>query len=181
LGNPGAEYDATRHNIGFDVVDDLAARSQLSLKRHRRAMALVGQGRVAGLSAVLAKPLTFMNNSGSAVAGLASYYGAEIDKIVVIHDDLDLPLGGLRLKRGGGDGGHNGLKSIRSSLSTGDFLRIRVGIGRPPGRMDPAAYVLRRFAPAEREEVRLTVSDAADAVECLLTEGLSPAQNRFNR
>ncbi len=144
-------------------------------------MAEAGQGRVAGHPAVLAKPLTFMNNSGSAVSGLVSYYGVDVERIVVIHDELDLPLGGLRIKRGGGDGGHNGLKSIRSSLGTGEFLRVRVGIGRPPGRMDPAAYVLRRFAPAERADVGLVVSEASDAVECLLTQGLAPAQNRFNR
>lgn len=181
LGNPGAEYDLTRHNVGFEVVDTLAGRAGLALRRHKRGQSSAGQARLTGQPTVLAKPLTFMNNSGAAVAGLSSYYGVEPERIVVVHDDLDLPLGGLRLKRGGGDGGHNGLKSIRSSLGTGDFLRVRVGIGRPPGRMDPAAFVLRRFAAAERPEADLMVVDAADAVESVITEGLATAQNRFNR
>lgn len=181
LGNPGAEYELTRHNVGFEVVDALAARATVVLKRHKRGQAWSGQGHLSGLPVVLARPTTFMNNSGAAVAGLAGYYGVGIARIVVVHDDLDLPLGGLRIKRGGGDGGHNGLKSIRASLGSGDFVRVRVGIGRPPGRMDPAAFVLRRFAAAERGEADLAVVDAADAVESVMADGLATAQNRFNR
>lgn len=181
LGNPGSEYVGTRHNIGFEVVDDLAARSGSGFRRHRRAAALVAEVRLADASAVLAKPTTFMNNSGAAVAGLCAYYRVPTDHVIAVHDDLDLPLGGLRLKSGGGDGGHNGLKSIRASLSSGDFLRVRVGIGRPPGRMDPAAYVLRRFAAGEQPEVKLMVAEAADAAVDLISHGLTSAQNAYNR
>lgn len=181
LGNPGSEYVGTRHNVGFDVVDVLAQRSGSGFRRHRRAAAGVAEVRLADAVAVLAKPTTFMNNSGAAVAGLCAYYRVPTDQVIAVHDDLDLPLGGLRLKRGGGDGGHNGLKSIRASLNTGDFLRVRVGIGRPPGRMDPAAYVLRRFASADRAEVDLMVAEAADASVDLINHGLAAAQNTYNR
>lgn len=181
LGNPGAEYDGTRHNIGFAVVDLLADRARDAFRRHKRAQALVAESRVAGQRAVLVKPTTYMNNSGAAVAGLAKFYRTPPDRVIAVHDDLDLPLGGLRLKRGGGDGGHNGLKSITASLGTPDYLRVRVGIGRPPGRMDPAAFVLRRFSSAERPEAEISTAEAADAVEALATESLPIAQNRFNR
>lgn len=181
LGNPGEEYRATRHNVGFDVVDELARRAAATLRRHKRANALVGQVRVAGHACVLAEPTTFMNNSGAAVAGLASYYRVPLEQVIAVHDDLDLPIGGLRLKAGGGDGGHNGLKSMRASLGSGDFLRVRVGIGRPPGRMDPAAYVLRRFTAVDRAEVDVVVVEAADAVGDIITGGLAAAQNSYNR
>jgi len=181
LGNPGREYDGTRHNIGFEVVDALAAQAREGFRRHKRAVAMVAEGRLDGQRTILAKPMTFMNNSGSAVAGLAGFYRIRPEHLIAVHDDLDLPLGGLRVKTGGGDGGHNGLKSIRSSMGTGDFTRVRVGIGRPPGRMDPAAYVLRRFAGAERTEADLAVGEAADAVLAVMADGVPTAQNRFNR
>ncbi len=181
LGNPGNEYDRTRHNIGFEVVDALASAAHESFRRHKRAVALVAEGRLVGVRTILVKPMTFMNNSGSAVAGLASFYRVPPSRVIAVHDDLDLPLGGLRIKTGGGDGGHNGLKSMRSSLGTGDFVRVRVGIGRPPGRMDPAVFVLRRFSGAERTEADLAVAEAADAVEAVMTDGVPAAQNRFNR
>lgn len=180
LGNPGAGYAATRHNLGFRVVDVLAQRMSAGFGRHRRANAETVEGRLGGVRAVLAKPRTYMNLSGGPVAALCSFYKTPVSQVVLVHDDLDLPLGGLRLKAGGGDGGHNGLKSVRGSLNTGDFLRVRVGIGRPPGRMDPADYVLKPFPGKEAPDVELAVVTAADAVECLLTEGLAVAQNRFN-
>lgn len=181
LGNPGAEYVGTRHNVGFDVAEQLASRAGARLRRHGRAQALSAECRLAQAPAVLCEPTTFMNNSGAAVATLASYYRVPAARVIAVHDDLDLPLGGLRVKQGGGDGGHNGLKSIRASLGTGDFLRVRVGIGRPPGRMEPATFVLRRFAAAERDEVALVVAEAADACEALIRDGLATTQNTFNR
>lgn len=159
----------------------MAAEAHESFRRHKRAVALVAEGRVAGERTILAKPMTFMNNSGAAVAGLAGFYRVKPERVIAVHDDLDLPLGGLRVKIGGGDGGHNGLKSIRSSIGTGDFTRVRVGIGRPPGRMDPAAFVLRRFSGAERGEAEVVVAEAADAVASVMTDGVPTAQNRFNR
>ena len=180
LGNPGSEYANTRHNIGFDVVAELARRAGTALRLNKRARALTAETRLAGVRVVLAEPQTFMNLSGAAVASLAGFYRIPADRVVAIHDDLDLPLGGLRVKRGGGSGGHNGIKSMASSLSTPEFFRVRVGIGRPPGAMDPAAYVLRRFAAAERTEAELAVVTAADATESLLTDGLAVTQNSFN-
>lgn len=180
LGNPGSEYANTRHNIGFDVVSELAVRAGASLRMNKRARALSAEARLAGVRVVLAEPQTFMNLSGSAVASLCGFYRIPAERVVAIHDDLDLPLGGLRVKRGGGSGGHNGIKSMVSSLGTPEFLRVRVGIGRPPGTMDPAAYVLRRFAAAERSEAELAVATAADATESLLAKGLAATQNDFN-
>lgn len=180
LGNPGSEYAHTRHNIGFDVVSELARRAGATLRMNKRARALTTETRLAGTRAVLAEPQTFMNLSGSAVASLAGFYRIPVGRVVAIHDDLDLPLGGLRVKIGGGSGGHNGIKSMASSLGTPEFLRVRVGIGRPPGTMDPAVYVLRRFTNAERSEAELAVATAADATESLLTNGLAPTQNSFN-
>lgn len=181
LGNPGAEYADTRHNIGFAVVDELARRAGGSFRRHRRARAEVCEEHLGGARAVLVKPMTFMNVSGDAVAPLAGFYRVPVTQIVAVHDDLDLPLGGLRLKLGGGDGGHNGLKSMRTSLKSGEFFRVRIGIGRPPGQMAPATYVLRRFAAGERAEVDLIVAEAADAVTTLVADGLPATQNQFNR
>lgn len=180
LGNPGAEYDGTRHNIGFAVADDLCARMGGSFRKHKRASAVVAEGRLAGQRAVVAKPMTFMNVSGSAVAGLSAFYRVPTEQVVVIHDELDLPLGALRVKSGGGAGGHNGVKSTVASLSTPEFFRVRVGIDRPPGQMDPAVYVLRRFTAAERPEAEIAVVTAADAVESLMSVGLAATQNRFN-
>jgi PTH1 family peptidyl-tRNA hydrolase len=179
LGNPGPKYADTRHNVGFAVVERLAARAGERFKAHR-GLADVAAGRLAGSRVVLAKPRSYMNVSGGPVASVLRYYGVPVEALIVVHDDLDLGLGTVRLKRGGGEGGHNGLRSISQSIGTRDYLRARFGIGRPPGRMDPADYVLRRFSAAERTEVDLAVELCADAVEALLADGLEPTQNRFH-
>ncbi len=177
LGNPGSEYADTRHNVGFSVVDLLAARAGGGRFSRHRSNADVLEGRLAGRRVVLAKPRTYMNVSGGPVAGLVKYFGGEL---VVVHDDLDLGFGVVRLKLGGGEGGHNGLRSISASLGTKDYLRVRFGIGRPPGRQDPADFVLKRFSGTERKELEFAVDLAADATEALLAAGLEPAQNRFH-
>ncbi len=184
LGNPGPEYAATRHNIGFLVVDALAERAGVKLARHKRAHALAAEAKV-GIPGsmhrlVLAEPQSFMNESGGPIKALMSFYGIDPDRLIVIHDELDLPFAALRVKFGGGDNGHNGLKSIRRSIGTGDFLRVRAGIGRPPGRQDPAAFVLKPFASAERSELPTFVDRCADAVESLVSDGLERTQNLFN-
>jgi peptidyl-tRNA hydrolase, PTH1 family len=180
LGNPGPDYAETRHNIGFRVVDLLAARAGGGRFGKHRTNADVLEGRLAGRRVVLAKPRTYMNVSGGPVAGLLRYFSLPVDDLVVVHDDLDLGFGVVRLKRGGGEGGHNGLRSISTSLGTREYLRVRFGIGRPPGRQDPADFVLKRFTGAESKELDLAVDLAADAAEALLAEGLEPAQNRFH-
>jgi len=189
LGNPGPEYAGHRHNIGAMVVDELAARARASLRLHKaRAVASEvrisvpagGPGGVLGPRAVIATPLTYMNESGGPVAGLMSFYKISAEKLIVVHDDLDIPFTEVRLKLGGGEGGHNGLRSITKSIGTKDYLRIRVGIGRPPGRMDAADFVLHGFSGAERTEVPLIIGDAADAAEHLVTEGLVAAQQHWH-
>ena len=184
LGNPGPEYAATRHNVGFLVTDLIADQLRVRMARHKRAHALAAEGKL-GVSGsmthlVLAEPLSFMNESGGPVKALMGFYGIEPDQLVVVHDELDIPFGAIRVKSGGGDNGHNGLKSIRKALGTGDFFRVRVGIDRPPGRQDPADYVLKPFGSTERKELPDVVQRAADAVESLITEGLERTQNRFN-
>ncbi|GIH48980.1 peptidyl-tRNA hydrolase [Microbispora rosea] len=179
LGNPGPEYAGNRHNAGFMVLDELAARVGGRFKAHR-SRAEVVEGRLAALPVVLAKPLSFMNLSGGPVKALADFYKVTPDRVIVIHDELDIPYGALRAKIGGGDNGHNGLKSITKSLGTRDYPRIRFGIGRPPGRMDPATFVLRDFATAERKDLPFLVDRAADMVESLMTAGLETTQNRFH-
>jgi PTH1 family peptidyl-tRNA hydrolase len=182
LGNPGPKYARTRHNSGFLVVSLLASRIGGSLKAHRASggRAEVLEGRLAGIPVVLAEPLSFMNESGSPVNQVARFYKVPVEQIIVIHDELDLPFGDLRIKRGGGDGGHNGLRSITSALGSKEYLRVRLGIGRPPGRQDPADYVLREFAVAERRDLDFHVDRAADAVEELLQNGVEKAQSAFN-
>jgi PTH1 family peptidyl-tRNA hydrolase len=182
LGNPGPTYARTRHNAGFLVVDLLAQRMRGSFKVHKASggRGEVVEGRLVGLPVVLAKPLSYMNESGGPINSIARFYKVAPEQVIVVHDELDLPYGGLRLKRGGGDGGHNGLKSTTSALSSKEYLRVRFGIGRPPGRQDPADYVLREFAPAERKELEFLVDRCADAVEALLSGGLEAAQNTFN-
>lgn len=180
LGNPGPDYAGTRHNVGFLVVEELAARTRGRFAKHKRAHAQVAEERVQGHRAVLAKPSSYMNESGGPVKGLLDFYKVPTDRLVVVHDELDIPFASLRLKLGGGDNGHNGLRSIRRSTGSGEFYRVRVGIGRPPGRQDPADFVLKPWASAERAELPLLVSDAADAVELLLHEGLERAQNRYH-
>lgn len=182
LGNPGPKYARTRHNAGFLVVDLLAERMRGSFKVHKASggRAEVVEGRLVGLPVVLAKPLSYMNESGGPINSIARFYKVAPEQVIVVHDELDLPYGGLRLKRGGGDGGHNGLKSTTSALGSKEYLRVRFGIGRPPGRQDPADYVLREFVPAERKELDFFLDRCADAVEALLSDGLEAAQNTFN-
>ena len=179
LGNPGPAYAGNRHNVGYLVVDLLAGRMSARFKAHKSRTELV-EGRLAGERVVLAKPRSFMNESGGPVSALVDFFKTPLDRLVVVHDELDLPYGGLRLKLGGGDNGHNGLKSIRRSVGSGEFHRVRFGIGRPPGRMDAAAFVLRDFGAEERKTLDLEVDRAADAVEALVTDGLERAQNTFN-
>ncbi len=180
LGNPGPGYAETRHNIGFRVVELLATRTGGGRFSRHRTNTDVLEGHLAGRRVVLAKPRTYMNVSGGPVAGLLRYFCVAAEDMVVVHDDLDLGFGVVRLKRGGGEGGHNGLRSISTSVGTRDYLRVRFGIGRPPGRTDPADFVLKRFSGAETADLALGVDLAADAAEALLAEGLEQAQNRFH-
>ena len=181
LGNPGPDYAGTRHNVGFRVVELLATRAGGGkFSRHRKANADVLEGRLGERRVVLANPRTYMNLSGGPVAGLLQYYSVPLEDLVVVHDELDLDFGVVRLKRGGGEGGHNGLRSVSSSVGSKDYLRVRLGIGRPPGRQDPADYVLKRFSAVEGKELDFLVDLAADATEALLADGLEPAQNRFH-
>ncbi len=179
LGNPGPEYAGNRHNAGFMVADLLAERTGARFKRDR-SRAAVASGRLAGFPVTLAKPMTFMNLSGRPVAALRTFYKIPPERIVVVHDELDLPFGALRLKQGGGDNGHNGLRSVTAALGTRDYFRVRVGIGRPPGRMDPADFVLHDFSAAERKLVPEVLERAADATEVLMRRGLAAAQNEFH-
>ncbi|NUP69385.1 MAG: aminoacyl-tRNA hydrolase [Nonomuraea sp.] len=176
LGNPGPEYAGNRHNAGFMVLDELAARAGGRFKAHKSRSEVLETR-----AAILAKPLTYMNLSGGPVKALADFYKIGPDKLIVVHDELDVPYGALRAKLGGGDNGHNGLKSITKVLGTRDYLRVRFGIGRPPGRMDPASFVLRDFATAERKDLPFLVDRGADVVESLMTRGLEVTQNDFHR
>jgi PTH1 family peptidyl-tRNA hydrolase len=179
LGNPGPSYAGNRHNVGAMVLDELAARAgvKLSPGKGKRARTLIGEGRLAGRRVVLARPTSYMNESGGPVRGLLDYHSIPATDLVVLHDELDIPFASVRLKRGGGEGGHNGLRSITRSTGTKDYLRVRVGIGRPPGRQDPADFVLKDFSAAERKELDLLLVEAADATEELLARGLESAQN----
>jgi PTH1 family peptidyl-tRNA hydrolase len=179
LGNPGPGYAGNRHNVGAMVLAELAARAgvRLSAGKGPRARALSGEGRLAGRRVVLAQPLTYMNESGGPVRGLLDYHHLPATDLVVVHDELDIPFEAVRLKRGGGEGGHNGLRSISRSTGTRDYLRVRVGIGRPPGRQDAADFVLKDFSATERKTLDLLVAEAADAAELLLERGLENAQN----
>jgi PTH1 family peptidyl-tRNA hydrolase len=179
LGNPGPEYAGNRHNAGYLVADLLAGRAGARLRSGKFRAAVAG-GRLAGLPVTLAKPLSYMNDSGGPVAALRDYYRIPVGRILVLHDELDLPFGTIRLKLGGGDNGHNGLRSVTAALGTRDYHRLRFGIGRPPGRMDPAAFVLRDFAPPERKELPYVIDRSADAAEALLASGLAAAQNAFH-
>ena len=180
LGNPGPEYAETRHNVGFRVVELLAARAGGGRFSKHKSNADVLESRLAGRKVVLAKPRTYMNVSGGPVAGLLRYFSVPATELVVVHDDLDLGFGVIRLKQGGGEGGHNGLRSISQSCGTREYLRVRFGIGRPPGRQDPADFVLKRFSSVETKELEFAVDLAADAAEALLSDGLEPTQNRFH-
>ncbi|MBT2514051.1 aminoacyl-tRNA hydrolase [Arthrobacter sp. ISL-30] len=181
LGNPGPDYRNNRHNVGQMVLDELASRVGGSFKLHKaRAQVLEGRLGIGGPRVVLAKPATYMNVSGGPVAGLANFYGITPDHVVAVHDEIDIPFNTVKLKIGGGEGGHNGLRDISKALSTKDYLRVRVGVGRPPGRMDTADFVLRDFATAEKKELPFLLDEAADAVELLLNHGLVAAQQKFH-
>jgi PTH1 family peptidyl-tRNA hydrolase len=180
LGNPGPQYAKTRHNIGFMVADLLAARLGAPFKVHKRSGAEIVTGRLGNRSVVVAKPRTFMNESGRHVGPLAKFYSVSPADVIVIHDELDIDFGKIRLKLGGGEGGHNGLRSVANALGTKDFQRVRIGIGRPPGRKDPAAFVLETFTSAERAEIPTLCELAADAAELLLDLGLESAQNQVH-
>jgi PTH1 family peptidyl-tRNA hydrolase len=177
LGNPGPRYETTRHNLGFLVADILADRLGSGFKVHKKSGAEVATGRLGGRSIVLAKPRVYMNESGRQVGPLANFYSVAPADVIAIHDELDIDFGRIRLKLGGGEGGHNGLRSVASALGTKDFQRVRVGVGRPPGRKDPATYVLENFTAAERPEVGVICEQAADATELLIQLGLEAAQN----
>ncbi|MFC7545109.1 aminoacyl-tRNA hydrolase [Plantactinospora sp. GCM10030261] len=182
LGNPGREYADHRHNVGFMVADLLAGRIGARFGRHRRANAEVAEGRLGlgGPRVVLAKPLTYMNLSGGPVAGLARFYKVPLSQVVAVHDELDIPYGQVRVKCGGGEGGHNGLRSMSRSLGAKDYVRVRFGIGRPPGRQDPADFVLSNFSSVERKELEFLVDRAADVVEGVVVRGLEWTQNAYH-
>ncbi|MCP3783326.1 aminoacyl-tRNA hydrolase [Micromonospora sp. A3M-1-15] len=182
LGNPGREYAGNRHNVGFMVAELLAGRVGGKFGRHKRAMAEVTEGRLGfgGPKLVLLKPLTYMNLSGGPVVALAQFHKIPPERVIAVHDELDIPYGQLRVKCGGGEGGHNGLRSMSKSLGTKDYVRVRFGIGRPPGRQDPADYVLSDFSSAERKELEFLVDRAADVVESVVTKGVEPTQNLYH-
>lgn len=185
LGNPGPKYAGNRHNIGYLVVEELAQRLGSSFRAHKTGRAEVVEGRLGtpgtpGPRVVLARPRSYMNEIGGPVKALATFYKVPAERVVAVHDELDLPFDSMRVKLGGGDNGHNGLRSIRSSLGTGDFHRVRVGVGRPPGRQDVADFVLSDYSAQERKQVPLQVVLAADAVETLVAEGLERTQQKFN-
>ncbi|MEA9987251.1 aminoacyl-tRNA hydrolase [Subtercola sp. RTI3] len=181
LGNPGPEYAGNRHNVGQMVLDDLAGRLSAPFRSHK-ANARVAEGRSTpgGPRFILAKPNSFMNNSGGPAAGLLSYYSLEPSQLIVVHDELDIPFDTLRLKFGGGHGGHNGIRDIIAAAGTGDFARVRVGIGRPPGRQNAADFVLRDFSSTERQNLPILLADAADAVVKIAADGLTAAQQQFH-
>jgi len=185
LGNPGPSYSGHRHNIGYLVADELADRMGASFRAHKSGRADVVEGRLGtpglpGPRVVLMRARCYMNESGGPVKALANFYKVAPDRIIAIHDELDIGFGTLRVKLGGGDNGHNGLRSMRSSLGTGDFYRVRAGIGRPPGRQDVADFVLSNYSSTERKELPFQIGDAADAVESLITDGLEKTQSKFN-
>jgi PTH1 family peptidyl-tRNA hydrolase len=182
LGNPGPSYAGHRHNIGHQVVDELAKRLGGGFRSHKSGRADVVEGRLTlgGPRVVLAKARSYMNETGGPVSALAKFYKVEPDHVVAIHDELDIPFDTMRVKLGGGDNGHNGLRSLRGSLGTGEFYRVRVGIGRPSGRQAPADFVLSDYSSGERKVLPFQVDRAADAVESLLAQGLEKTQASFN-
>ncbi|MCR6649851.1 MAG: aminoacyl-tRNA hydrolase [Cellulomonas sp.] len=193
LGNPGPQYAGNRHNVGQMVLDELARRTGVPFGARaggllsRRPQGAVAEARLGvlpggapGPRVVLAKPTTYMNVSGGPVAALAKYYGVEPERVVMVHDELDIPFADVRLKRGGGEGGHNGLRDTTKALGTKDYVRVRVGVGRPPGRQDPADFVLKDFSKTEAKELPWLLDHAADAVEAVVLEGLEAAQQRYH-
>jgi PTH1 family peptidyl-tRNA hydrolase len=179
LGNPGEEYARTRHNVGAEVVELLARRHGVRLRKGKER-ALVGDAVVGGKRLALAIPLTYMNESGAAVQALARRFGVVPERLLVVHDELDLPAATLRVKAGGGLAGHNGLRSIKAHLHTDEFLRVRLGVSKPTSKEHGADHVLSRFSKRERAEVDVTIEQAADAVETILADGVDAAMNRFN-
>ena len=183
LANPGPDYEGTRHNIGWDVLQELASRAlpmPASFSTHKKTNCEIAQTRLADKQVVLARPRSYMNLSGGPVASVAKYFSVTPTDVIVIHDEIDIDFGTVRLKRGGGEGGHNGLRSMSQSLGTRDYLRVRAGVGRPPGRMAVADFVLKRFSKLEQPDVPFLIQDAADAVEMLLKHGLETAQNQVH-
>ncbi|SFU02221.1 aminoacyl-tRNA hydrolase [Arthrobacter sp. ov118] len=181
LGNPGPEYSHNRHNVGQMVLDELAARAGGKFKSHKaRAQVLEGRLGIGGPRVVLAKPQSYMNVSGGPVSALAQFYGIDPAHVIAVHDEIDIPFDTVRLKIGGGEGGHNGLRDISKALGTKDYLRVRVGVGRPPGRMDTADFVLRDFSAPEKKDLPFLIDAAADAVEVLVKDGLPAAQQKFH-
>lgn len=180
LGNPGADHAGTRHNVGAEAARALAGRHGVELSGNKRVRCDVGQVRLAEARLVVAVPHTQMNVSGGPVQQAGRWFKVPVERTIVLHDDLDLDLGQLRVKRGGGHGGHNGLRDLDRALASRDYLRVRIGIGRPPGRMSARDHVLGRFPPADRDVVDDLLQRAGDAVESLIAEGLEPAQNRFH-
>lgn len=180
LGNPGTEYRGTRHNVGQEIVERVAQEAGVSFQDQRKLKAKVATIRRNDRRWLLVIPVTFMNRSGAAVQAVSAYYNATPAQIVVCHDDLDVPVGEIRLKQGGGHAGHNGLRDIDRALGTAEYLRLRIGIGRPPGRMDAAKFVLARFRSEERLIVDGVVAGAIDLLDTLFDEGLDVAQNRFH-
>jgi peptidyl-tRNA hydrolase, PTH1 family len=179
LGNPGKNYAGNRHNAGHLVADLLAARMGAGFKRDKSRSQLA-TGRLAGQPVLLIKPISYMNESGRPVASACVFYKVQPSRVIIVYDELDLPFGTIRLKFGGGDNGHNGAKSVTAALGTREYYRVRIGIGRPPGRIDPAHFVLTDFSAAERQEVPLIIERTADAIETLLGSGLAAAQNQFH-
>lgn len=183
LGNPGPSYAGNRHNIGYLVADELASRVGSGFRPHKTGRADVVEGRLGGpggARVVLARPRCYMNETGGPVSALAKFYKIPVERIIAIHDELDIDFDTLRVKRGGGDNGHNGLRSIRRSMDSGEFYRVRVGIGRPPGRQSPADFVLSDYSSAERRVLPFQIDRAADAVESLITDGLEKTQSSYN-
>jgi len=179
LGNPGLAYRHNRHNVGFMVADALADKLEIPLKRVK-FKAQIGNGKLEDIPIIIAKPLTFMNNSGEAVAPLVRYFKVPLERLLVIHDDMDLPLGTLRMRPSGGSAGHNGMLSIFDKLGTNAIPRLRVGIGRPPGRMDPADYVLQDFPKSDEELLKMVIAQACEAALAFITTGLEKAMNTYN-
>jgi PTH1 family peptidyl-tRNA hydrolase len=185
LGNPGPAYAGHRHNVGYLVADELARRIGAPFKAHKASRSEVAEGRLGspgrlGPRLVLVRPRVYMNELGGPTKAVLKFYGVPTERLVAVHDELDIPFDTMRVKFAGGDNGHNGLRSLRGSLATGDFYRVRVGVGRPPGRQDPADYLLSNYSTTERKELPFQVDRAADAVEALLTLGLAETQQRFN-
>jgi PTH1 family peptidyl-tRNA hydrolase len=179
LGNPGEEYARTRHNVGAEVVELLAQRHGAKLKKGKER-AQVDEVRIEGKRVALAIPLTYMNDSGEAVGLLARRYGVEPEQVVIVHDELDLPVAALKVKSGGGLAGHNGLRSIKSHLHSDEFQRVRIGVGKPVSKERGADHVLNRFGKRERTDIDVTIENAADAVEMIAAEGVDPTMNRYN-